>query len=198
MATTYTPPDAPGRTSEPRGACRSSRPWRFPGARPGCVVPIGACWPDPGRHLSLIPGRLLGGPARPIQLLDPKLSCDQARDLREKNEAVINSKKAKRSRRGGDSNPHPANQNKPRPTKVDHCCPSKYVKIHPRNQRRQGRTESWAEHTRQHDRFTVADRRFEERGLSLVLDIFSMRTELNLAHQSVTIEKVRGRSSLAK
>jgi hypothetical protein len=27
--------------------------------------------------------------------------------------------------------------------------------------------ESWAEHTRQHDRFTVADRKFEERVLSL-------------------------------
>jgi len=30
--------------------------------------------------------------------------------------------------------------------------------------------ESWAEHTRQHDRFTVADRKFEERVLSLVLE----------------------------
>jgi len=29
---------------------------------------------------------------------------------------------------------------------------------------------SWAEHTRQHDRFTVADRKFEERVLSLVLE----------------------------
>jgi hypothetical protein len=30
--------------------------------------------------------------------------------------------------------------------------------------------ESWAEHTRQHDRFTVADRKFEERVLGLVLE----------------------------
>ena len=30
--------------------------------------------------------------------------------------------------------------------------------------------ESWAEHTRQHDRFTVADKKFEERVLSLVLE----------------------------
>jgi hypothetical protein len=30
--------------------------------------------------------------------------------------------------------------------------------------------ESWAEHTRQHDRFTVADTKFEERVLSLVLE----------------------------
>ncbi len=30
--------------------------------------------------------------------------------------------------------------------------------------------ESWAEHTRQHDRFTVADQKFEERVLSLVLE----------------------------
>lgn len=30
--------------------------------------------------------------------------------------------------------------------------------------------ESWAEHARQHDRFTVADRKFEERVLSLVLE----------------------------
>ena len=30
--------------------------------------------------------------------------------------------------------------------------------------------ESWAEHTRQHDRFTVADRKFEQRVLSLVLE----------------------------
>jgi Transmembrane secretion effector len=30
--------------------------------------------------------------------------------------------------------------------------------------------ESWAEHTRQHDRFTVADRKFEERVLRLVLE----------------------------
>ena len=30
--------------------------------------------------------------------------------------------------------------------------------------------ESWAEHTRQHDRFTIADTKFEERVLSLVLE----------------------------
>jgi hypothetical protein len=30
--------------------------------------------------------------------------------------------------------------------------------------------ESWAEHSRQHDRFTVADKQFEERALSLVLE----------------------------
>ncbi len=30
--------------------------------------------------------------------------------------------------------------------------------------------EFWAEHTRQHDRFTVADTKFEERVLSLVLE----------------------------
>jgi len=30
--------------------------------------------------------------------------------------------------------------------------------------------ESWAEHARQHDRFTVADRKFEERVLSLILE----------------------------
>jgi quinol monooxygenase YgiN len=30
--------------------------------------------------------------------------------------------------------------------------------------------ESWAEHARQHDRFTVADRKFEEHVLSLILE----------------------------
>jgi len=30
--------------------------------------------------------------------------------------------------------------------------------------------ESWAKHTRQHDRFTVADTKFEERVLGLVLE----------------------------
>jgi len=30
--------------------------------------------------------------------------------------------------------------------------------------------ESWAEHARQHDRFTVADKKFEERVLNLILE----------------------------
>jgi hypothetical protein len=55
--------------------------------------------------------------------------------------------------------------------------------------------DSWAEHTRQHDRFTVADRKFEERVLSLVLEspktrhfLYANRVKrVSLVHENETM-----------